>query len=163
MRIGANRGSYLPVLTKLVSQTDGPVLELGMGFCSSPYLHWACHPTKRKLVSYENNPEYYQYAISWKKDFHEVYCISDWDAANFDTMPWTIVFVDHSPAIRRGTECVRLAHADYLIIHDAENANAKKYGLDKVYRKFKYRYKYTDSYPYTSIWSNKHDVRDFKV
>jgi len=162
MRFGKRRGTFLPVLTKLVSMTEGPILELGMGFCSSPYLHWACYPN-RKLVSYENNPEYYGFAKSWNDDFHKVYCIDDWDNTEFDKHDWTIAFVDHSPGSRRGKDCMRLAHSDYIVIHDSENSNGRAYNLHKVFKNFKYRYKYTSIYPFTSIWSNKHDVRRFQV
>ena len=143
--------------------TEGPILELGVGFCSSPYLHWACYPTKRSLVSFESNPEYYEFARSWKDDFHKVYCISDWDNTELEIHPWNIAFIDHAPGPRRGIECMRLSHADYLVIHDSENSNASRYGLNKVYKNFKYRYKYTDAHPFTSIWSNKHDIRGFQV
>ena len=162
MRIGKSRGSYLPVLLKMVSQTTGPILELGVGFCSTPYLHWACFPNKRRLVSYENNPEYYQFAMSWKDDFHSINCITDWDTVNLDE-PWDVAFIDHSPGPRRGIEAAKLLHANYVIIHDSENANMARYNLNEVYRQFKYRYKYNDAFPYTSIWSNKYDIRDFKV
>lgn len=159
MRTGKNRGSFLPVLMKLVSMTDGPILELGMGFCSSPYLHWACYHTKRPLSSYENNPEYFKFAKNWRDGFHKIYCISDWDNTEFHKKPWNIAFIDHQPGSRRGIDCMRLKHADYLVIHDSENINARKHGLDKVYANFKFRYKYNEAHPYTSIWSDKYDVR----
>jgi hypothetical protein len=163
MRLGAARGSYLPVLSKLVAVTTGPILELGVGFCSTPFLHWTCFPTRRKLVSYENSPEYFAFAKSWEKPFHEVHCIDNWDNAEFEGKPWTIAFLDHSPGPRRGIDAMRLAHSDYLVIHDSENSQARNYGLHRVYKNFKYRYKYTDAFPATSIWSNKFDVRKFKV
>ena len=162
MRLGKKRGSYFPVLSKLVSMTTGPILELGAGFCSTPYLHWGCYPDKRKLVSYEGNPEYYRFAESWEDDFHEIKCVNDWDSIDI-SQPWEIAFVDHSPAKRRGIEAAKLFHADYIVVHDSENSNAKHYGINRIYRQFKYRYKYTDAYPFTSIWSNKHDIRDFKI
>jgi len=162
MRIGKSRCSHLPVLTKLVEQTTGPILELGVGFCSSPYLHWACYPSKRRLVSYENNPEYFDFANSWKDSFHEVHCIKDLDSIDLSE-PWTIAFLDHNPGPRRGVEISKLFHAEYIVLHDSENSNARNHGLHRVIKKFKYRYKYNDAYPNTSIWSNKHDIRDFKV
>jgi len=162
MRIGKSRGSFLPVLMKVVSMTDGPILEMGVGFCSTPYLHWVCYPSKRRLVSYENNPEYYQFAMSWKDDFHSINCITDLDSANLSE-PWSVAFIDHSPAHRRGIEIQRVLHADYVVIHDSENMNMVAYGLDRVFKMFKYRYKYTAALPTTSIWSNKHDVRGFEV
>ncbi|MHC4620779.1 MAG: hypothetical protein ACYTEQ_23790 [Planctomycetota bacterium] len=162
MRIGKSRGSYLPVLSKLVSMTDGPILELGVGFCSTPFLHWACYPTRRELISVENNPEYFRFAKSWKDDFHKVHCIDDYDKLDL-SRDFTIAFIDHSPGPRRGIEADRLRHANYLVIHDSENANARRYGLHKVYKSFPYRYKYTAAFPSTSIWSMTHDIRGFEV
>jgi len=164
MRIGKSRGSYLPVLTTIVSQTTGPILELGVGFCSTPYLHWACYPTKRKLVSYENNPEYYKFANSWIDDFHDIYCV---DVENYDnidlTIPWAVAFVDHSPGIRRYHELKRLTHSDYVVIHDTENRNDRRYRTSRAAKLYKYRFKYDGAYPHTSVWSNKYDVTGFKV
>jgi hypothetical protein len=37
-----------------MGKTDGDVLELGLGVFSTPYLHYQCILSKRKLVSYEN-------------------------------------------------------------------------------------------------------------
>jgi predicted O-methyltransferase YrrM len=162
MRIGKSRGSFLPVLIKLISETTGPIIELGVGFCSTPFLHWACYHNKRRLVSYENNPEYYNFAMSWKDDFHSVNCITDWDLVSLSE-PWDVAFVDHSPGSRRGIEVARLLHANYVIVHDSENVHMAKQGLDRVFKLFKYRYKYDAAYPATSIWSNKHDVRNFEV
>jgi hypothetical protein len=162
MKIGKNRGSFLPVLIKLVSMTNGPILELGVGFNSTPFLHWACYQDKRVLVSYENNPRYHAFAMSWKDDFHAIHCITDWNKVKLN-VPWNIAFVDHCDGKHRDREIKKLYHADYVVVHDTENENMKKQGLDRVCRKFKYRYKYTNAYPRTSIWSNKHDVRNFKI
>lgn len=162
MRYGASRGSHLPVLIKLVEMTDGPILELGTGFCSTPFLHWACYP-RRKLVSYENNPEYFDFARSFRKDFHHVYCVDDYDDVDLESHRYNIAFLDHSPGSRRGKDILRLKNADYIVIHDSENSNARAYGLTQVFNKFRYRYKYNDAYPFTSVWSNRFDLGDFIV
>lgn len=47
--------SYLPILTRLVDISEGPILKLGMGF-STTILDMMCRPTKRPVVSYENDP-----------------------------------------------------------------------------------------------------------
>jgi hypothetical protein len=57
----------------------------------------------------------------------------------------------------------RLAHADYVVAHDTENNSNHRYHFSEIFRLYKYRWKYTDAYPYTSIFSNKHDVRNFKI
>jgi len=144
--------------------TTGSILELGMGFCSTPYLHWVCFPSKRRIVSYENEKEYYRYAETWKADFHEVHCIprDGWDGIDISE-PWGVAFVDHHPNHRRVEEIKRLLHAEYVIIHDSENSGEHGYHLSTVKNLFKYRWKYNAAFPFTSIWSNKHDVRNFKV
>jgi len=151
----------MPVLMHLVAKTTGSILELGVGYCSTPYLHWICYPTKRRLLSCENNPEYYRFAESWKDTFHEVHCITDWDSVDLSA-PWSIAFVDHSPEPRRAEEMKRLTHADYVIAHDTENNNNKRYRFSTIFHLFKYRIKYTKAYPYTSVFSNKHDLSELK-
>jgi hypothetical protein len=166
VRIGKSRGSFLPVLMKLVQKTTGPILELGMGFCSSPYLHWACYPTKRRLVSYENNPGYHPFAESWKDTFHEIHCVENWNDVDLSEL-WTIAFLDHEGTIRNGhlrsEELPKVCHADFVIAHDTDNRSNRKYKWYRHNRLFKYRYKYDGAYPHTTVWSNRHDVRDFKI
>jgi len=155
MRMSADRGSFLPVLIPLIQNTFGPVLELGVGFCSTPYLHWACYP-KRRLVSYENNPTYFKFAEIWKSEYHDIHCIENFDKIDISS-PWSIAFVDHSPETRRRTEVSKLVDTDFVVIHDSENRNSRKHKLPTIHRLFKTRYKYTDAYPFTSVWSNKYD------
>jgi hypothetical protein len=157
MRIGKSRGSYLPVLSSLVQSTSGPILELGCGFCSTPYLHWACYPSKRRLLSCENNPEYFRFSESWKDDFHEVCCVSDWNSIDISE-PWSIAFVDHAPCERRIDEIRRLAHAEYVVAHDSENRSEHRYHYSRIFRLFKYRFKYTKANPPTTVFSNFHDL-----
>jgi len=156
MRYGKRRGSFLPVLTYFVERTFGPIVELGMGFCSSPYLHWSCFPG-RKLVSYESNPDYYPFAKSWESDFHKIYCIKNWDDIDLREN-WSIAFVDHAPDRRRVKEIKRLTHVDFVILHDSENRNDRKYKYSTLHHLFKHRYKYTLTTPNTSVWSNKYEV-----
>lgn len=162
MKLNPNRGSHLPVLMKLFHITSfGPILELGSGIYSTAYLHWACYFTKRRLVTYENNPKYYNYALKYKSDYHEIHCIDDWDSIDISE-PWSIAFVDHSPGERRGMEIKRLLHADYVVAHDTENSEAIKYGYHKILNLFKYRYKFNEVRPHTTIFSNRFNVMHLK-
>jgi len=156
MRIGKRRGSYLPVLCTVVQQTKGPILELGVGFCSTPYLHWICYPDKRRVVSYENNPEYYPFAKSWEDTFHEIHCLDDFSKADLSE-DWEVAFVDHSPGERRAIESSRLVHADYVVCHDSEGRNDRRYHLSTIEKLFKYQWIYADAYPHTTVFSNKFD------
>jgi len=91
-----------------------------------------------------------------------VHCISDWDAVDLSEQ-WNVAFVDHAPDNRRWKEVRRLLHADYVVIHDTEGRNDKKYHFSKIRPLFKYEFEYGAAYPHTSIFSNKHDVRNFQV
>jgi hypothetical protein len=158
-KFGKMRGSFLPVLDWVIRRTDGPILELGVGFCSSPYLHWMCYPQKRRLVSYEGHPDFFEFANSWQDTFHEVHCSADWDAADL-SQSWSIAFVDHSPGERRAIETARLTHADFVVIHDSEGRSEKNYHLSTVEHLFRYRWKWLGAYPQTSVWSNRFEPNE---
>jgi predicted O-methyltransferase YrrM len=147
---------------KLVQMTNGSIVELGCGMYSTIFLHWACFPRKRRLVTYENNPKYFDFLNQFKSDFHDVRCIDDWDAIDLSE-PWDIAFVDHSPESRRVEEIKRLTHAGYVVAHDAENANEKKVHYSRIFNLFKQRYKYDCVAPYTAVFSNKNDLVHFSV
>lgn len=160
LRFGPNRGSHLPLLMKAVAETDGPILELGCGLYSTTALHWACWVPKRKLVTYENNPEFFDFLKAHETDFHEVHCIDDWDAIDIST-PWSVAFIDHEPSKRRGIELGRLTHAEYVVCHDSEGRNDRKYEFSKSAPLFKYHFEYLGAFPHTTIFSNRHDVTDY--
>ena len=160
MRFGPNRGSHLPILMEAVARTEGPIVELGCGLYSTTPLHWACWVKKRKLVTYESNPDYFDFLEAYETDFHEVHCIDDWDAVDLSP-PWSVAFVDHAPDTRRRLEVMRLLHAEYVVAHDSEGRNDRKYQFSKVIPLFKYHFEYAGAFPHTSVWSNLHDVTDF--
>ena len=165
MKFKPDRGSHLPVLMKAVAATTGPILELGCGLYSTTPLHWACWVPKRKLVTYENNPKYYEFLKSYTTDFHEVHCIDAWDDVDLSGQ-WSVAFVDHEPGPieprdRRWREVIRLQHAEYVVVHDSEGRNDRKYGLSKIANKFKYQFEYGGAFPHTTVFSNLHDVSDF--
>lgn len=158
MKTAPARGSHLPVLMKLLPMTQGPVFELGCGMYSTPYLHWYCFAQNRRLVTYENNPKYMEFANQFAKGLHEVVFVEDWHKLDLSA-PCSIAFVDHAPDRERYLEMERLTHAEYVVAHDAENANRRKYHYDRVFPLYKYRDKYSAAFPYTLILSNTHDVR----
>jgi len=156
-------GSHLPILSKVLGLSEGPVLELGMGLFSTPYLHWACY-NKRKLVSYENKKDFYELFIFNDKrelcnnyDFHEVKFVEDWDKIDISGH-WGVVLVDHNPGPRRREEIKRLANsADYIVVHDTDAKNDWYYKYAEYFPLFKYRYD-TKIYPMTTVLSNFKDL-----
>ena len=165
MRISKGWGSHLPVLIKLLAQTDGPVLELGAGLYSTPFLHWACFGAKRKLVSYDTSKEWFGYTVKYREDFHEVHFVEEggWDAVDIEK-PWDVVLVDQHPDIRRHIDIARLAnHAKYIVVHDTDVSSEAGYNYDSVRPLFKYQIRMQMLSPETSIFSNFVDVTTFTL
>ena len=150
-------GSHLPILIRLVNMTTGPILELGMGFASTIYLHWACFDDKRKLVSLDGNSSYFQQNKRYANDYHQVLFVENWEKIDISG-PWSIVFIDHETD-RRAKDIARLANnTDYIIAHDSEVRSDFGYKYSTIYPLFKYRYDYIKAYPHTVILSNTKDL-----
>lgn len=148
----------MPVVARFLEETEGPVLELGMGLYSTPLLDLLCHEEKRELVSYDDDKEWYSQNKEWESDYHKVFLIDNYDEADIENRHWSVVLVDHKPAIRRITEVKRLANkADYIIIHDTEPECDKFFKYSRIYPLFKYKFHYSKTRPHTTILSNFYD------
>ena len=162
-QVQLGRGSYMPVLMRIMEMTAGPVFELGCGYVSTPYLHWACFVSKRKLVTFENNPAWYAFARRFSTDFHTAVFVEDWDKVDLSG-ECEVAFVDHAPNERRRHDIPRLAHAHYVVIHDTDDSKQRKYRFGRAIAGYKYQYKYKCTYgPATTVASNLHDLRHFQM
>jgi len=153
-KFGKETATHLPILMRLVNMTDGPILELGTGVFSTPYLHWVCFEKKRKLVSYEEKLSYFEMVKQYICDYHAIYI--DWN--KIDQEHWSIVLVDHYPPNRK--EAIkRLANsADYIILHDSDDEYDESYKYSEIYPLFKYRYDFDKVLPRTTVLSNFKDL-----
>lgn len=174
LRVGINAwGTHFPVLATVAAHTTGPILEMGCGDYSTPMLHALCAPTKRKLLSTDANKEWLELFIDMQRDWHtftyvpayEPYSTKNnisysigqdaWDAIGSDTH-WSIVFIDHSPGLRRVVDIERLRpNTDIFVIHDAQD---KSHGYDPVAQTFKYVYEYRRYHVTTLVVSDVIDV-----
>jgi hypothetical protein len=143
--------------------TTGPILELGYGMYSTHYLHWACFPTKRTLVTYEGNAVWFESAKQFEREYHTVQHVTDWDALDLST-PWSVAFVDHEDN-RRVPEARKLLHAEYVVLHDADGSTDRKRNprYTSLRSVFKYHYQYCGPRPHTAVFSNVHDLSTFTV
>ena len=163
MKVYKSWGTHLPVLIKLVNMTSGDILELGTGLYSTPFLHWSCYSTKRKLVSYDTNVQYIKYMGEYADTFHEVSLVKDWDDVNIEKS-WDIVLVDQHPDSSRAKTAVRVANfAKYVVLHDSDLCNDLAYKYNEIYPLFKYRFDFKEVSPNTTILSNFVDLTDFKI
>ncbi len=165
MRISPNykqSGTHIPTLLKVIPQTHGDVCEMGSGFNSTPLLHWLCQG--RKLVTYENDPDYYRFAKQFQTYNHRIKKTEKWDEVDFKHH-WAVVFIDHTigrkpweKGLQRGDDVLKFTDVDLFILHDTEPEEENHYHYDRVFPHFKYRKDWTECKPYTSILSNKIDV-----
>lgn len=151
-------GSHIPVLTKLIPVTTGDILEMGTGWYSTPFLHWMCMEQGRKLVSYENDKQYFDIFKDAKNESHSITFVDAWAKAVIKR-EWGVAFVDFRPKLERRKAVRDLANlAKFIIIHDTDPRSEKFYGYSAIYPLFKYRYDYTKFIPHTTVLSNFYDL-----
>jgi len=163
MKVSGNYGTHLACLIQAMSKTAGDVLELGMGVFSTPYLHYACMLSKRKLVSYENFKNWLQFFIDYhyENEYHELHFVEKYSDAKIDK-PWDVVLIDQTPDSSRREEVKRLANlAKYIIIHDSGGNNEKTYHYSEIYPLFKYRTNWEKDKNQATVLSNFVDLEDF--
>lgn len=146
--------THIGILVKVLLISEGDVIELGAGPYSTPLLHWICKDMHRKLISYENNPEYNDYARQFRSYFHKVVFVKDWDEIDCATHRG-VVLIDHDPMTRRAVDAIRFKDsADFIVLHDTE----KEGYYSEVWPHFKYIYIWKASRPWVSVVSNFKDV-----
>ena len=122
-------GTHLPYLAKLLQRIDGPILEMGSGFFSTPLLYWHTVMHGQPFRSYESKK-------SWAETMgHPVQFIQKWD---------------HAIAVKD--------LADYVVLHDTEDKHESTYRYSEVWPHFRNRIDFTDILPHTTILSNTQDL-----
>ena len=162
MSVTVKAGSHIPVLVKIMGVIDKPVVELGMGWNSTPLLHWLCKEKGLYLSSFESDPDWIKLFVDFAEAGHNIEFIDFVErkphfAGKAD---FGLVFVDHRPA-RKRRESVRYFadKSDYIVLHDSELSDDPAYKYTPLYQEFKYVYEYTKSgQPHTVILSNKKDL-----
>lgn len=172
-------GSHITALIAAVIHTNGPVLELGCGWGSTPQLHAICAQHQRKLVSTDTSLEWLtKFSKVLSTDWHEFIYVpvyeNDWDInpkpylwdeIGTDTH-WSVVLIDHRPGERRKDDLLRFKdQAEIIVVHDTE-VNGRcgytnvqsEYGLEPIFEQFKYRVDFDRFNPLTTIVSNSIDV-----
>lgn len=132
-----------------------PVLELGCGEGSTPYLRQYCKDEGLELISYDFSQE-------WAAKYNAIH--TDWN-----DVPWTkeygVVLVDESPGEQRRISIPKLHHAKIVVCHDTEPPADHGYQVRAQLKKFRYMIDYESPEPgaWASAASNFIDVRKFIV
>jgi len=147
-----------------MEKTNGDVLELGLGVFSTPYLHYQCILSKRKLVSYENcKPwmDFFTKRYGYQDEYHDIIFVEKYADAKIEKS-WDVVLIDQTPDISRGETIRRLADkAKYIVIHDSAPRFEKQYGYDKIYPLFKYKTVWNRDTNNATVLSNFVNLDDF--
>lgn len=163
MNVSLAYGTHLPCLIKALEKTDGYILELGTGLFSTPYLRYMCMLYNRKLVSYENFKEWYDFLLKYYKPNknHEINFCKKYSDAQIDEL-WDIVLIDQTPDSSRAEEIIRLKdRAKYIIIHDSNPSNYKVTHYDKIFPLFKYKTEWKGDNNSATVLSNFINLENF--
>lgn len=130
-----------------------PILEMGCGDGSTPYLQQAAKELGRKLYSYDSDK-------AWADKFNAVHVI-DWDSVKHDN--YSVILIDHAPGERRYIDIAKLKDScEYMVIHDTE-PEATGYMLDRIWHLFPYRRDLKSSSAWASIVSTKKFIPESSI
>lgn len=157
-------GSHLPALLRMVSATDGPVLEFGCGYWSTPVLHEVCGVLQRELTSFETDPLYlaefeYLQAREGAKASHELVHLDQWIVPEHHwDRRYAVALIDCAPpAARLPLLEFSRPHVDFVVCHDTNPEVERAYWEDAL-STFRYRRDYRPQiawHPWTSVVSDR--------
>lgn len=143
-------GSFMPGLRWAVEHTAGPVLELGTGYFSTPYLAGL---QGRRVASYEYDPEF---AADVRQEFPGL-CVAE-KFEDVPSLPWSVVLVDCEGWNRAPFFAALLPEAPgaTFVIHDSQDPWIE----EKLLQHFQYRHSFGGpGEPRTTLVSAVLDVR----
>lgn len=154
--------THAPVIAAACMMVDGPVLELGMGYGSTPLLHSLCR-NRKTLVSMETNPEWMKKFEALRTAGHRlIHAPASWDTQlnPYDltgSIKWAAALVDCQPGEIRSHLIKRLQGlATFIVAHDSEKdyRAGGDYKYETVAGGFRYVSEYRFLRPYTLILSD---------
>lgn len=158
--ITSNYDSHRPLLWAALEATTGLVVEMGCGYGSTPFLFEYCQERNRKLVSYENNQEWYD---KMKGQYPHIEFTKNWDFVPLRPTP-SVLFIDHAPGERRKVDLYRFSDvAKIIVVHDSEPAADHGYKMRATLKRFKYLIDYETDGAWASAVSNFMDVTKWDI
>jgi hypothetical protein len=117
--------THQPFLEWYIKKTSGDIIEFGVGNGSTGFILDLIKGTNRKLLSLENNKDWYNEIknIYPPNDNHEYIFVNDWNEEIYklDKNRYSIVFIDQNPWSARVTAMnYFLDSNDYILIHDVD-------------------------------------------
>ena len=163
MNVSLAYATHLTCLIKALEKTQGDILELGTGIFSTPFLRYYCMLNDRKLVSYENFKNWYDFMLKYwtSNKNHQINFIDEYKNAPVDRF-WDVVLIDQTPDSSRAEEIIRLKdQAKFVVIHDSNPSNYKVTHYDKIYPLFKYKTDWMGDNNRATVLSTLVDLKGF--
>lgn len=139
-------GSFMPWLRAAVVATEGPILELGAGHFSTPYLAEFASQTDREFWTYEYDSEWAEAARKVSPNIAE-------KPSEIPDRQWSVVLVDCEGWARRAFVYKLRPRTDIFVIHDTQDA----WVPEDVLATFQYRFD-SDEEPRTSVVSDFNEI-----
>lgn len=157
-------GSHRKLLWEALEATKElylPVLELGSGPSSTPYLYEYCKNNNLTFLSYDFNPEYAKLNSKYGTK------LTDWKDNSIWQRRYSVVLIDESPGEHR-RESLSKVSAEIICTHDSEPPgwNASDYKIRPLFKYFNYMIDdipETKGAPWTTCISTTIDVSKFKI
>lgn len=173
--------THQALLVAALLKTQGPILEMGGGYYSTPIVSAFANAQRREAHTIETGPAVYELLKRFSSPFHKIWPVSGYDfAADGRFMPradttraeymeiqsrfladfckegpprWSVVFVDHAPGYLRVPAIEHFAEsADFIVTHDTELVEA--YGFEPCLSAFRHRWDSRLQVPHATIVSN---------
>lgn len=157
-------GTHRPVLWHAIHAVDGPVIECGCGYQSTPYLAQLCRELGREFMSFDDNPEWIN-GIRASTGVQPT--LVNWQAFTLANKRAGVVLIDTSISGAKPMDnrqhvlhtAVNNLDLGVVLLHDS---NDSQYGYQHEVPKFKHRIDYTDLGLHTTVVSQTIDVSAWK-
>lgn len=155
-------GSHRTLLWSALEATKDhaePVIELGCGENSTPYLMKYCEDNKRVFFTYDSNKE-------WANRMGSDY-VKDWEKHPLWLQKYSVCLLDLAPGEYRRIALMKI-DADIIVSHDSEPPgwNASDYKVRPLFSKFKYVKDHVPNgkgEPWTTAISNVIEVSKWQI
>jgi len=142
-----SKGSHLPILAYAVRKTQGTVIECGVGYFSTPFLHYVCCPN-RPVVSLEPDEKWANLFTGFACDGHRIERVAStvvgWidalaAACNASHIGVALIDQDNDTfANRAATAGYLIDRADIVVIHDMKIDSGHHRRIPKRVRRAKF-------------------------
>ena len=153
--------THIPLLLACLDNTNGVILECGLGLGSTPILNGYSF-SDRKVYSYDNDAAWVNQFTKFRSDNHVVEVINSWsDLDELYKTNFGIAFIDQAPAADRGKTIIKLKDtAELIVMHDANHL--RNCAAREVFNEMKYKFIFTSFRPNTCVMSNTNDLSFLK-